>query len=195
MVVGYVNGIGVYIIDRISGASLIENKYGEDAEYNYNVTFNPGQLEVIKKDIWVKIIRDLSKVYGDNDRKFTEENLEPYDEYVILEANGRFIIEITPTELDGGEPYIPRDNDKMKYHLKRKDGIDVGKYLIEIEKLEGCENYDVYLFDEYQYEIVQRDLYIDIEDQVIVYRELANAFEWKEGVLVGSGNGIVPPIP
>ena len=185
LVVGYVNGIGVYIIDRISGASLIENKYGEDAEYNYNVTFNPGQLEVIKKDIWVKIIRDLSKVYGDNDRKFTEENLEPYDEYVILEANGRFIIEITPTELDGGEPYIPRDNDKMKYHLKRKDGIDVGKYLIEIEKLEGCENYDVYLFDEYQYEIVQRDLYIDIEDQVIVYRELANAFEWKEGVLVG----------
>ena len=57
-----------------------------------------------------------------------------YDEYVILEANGRFVIEITPSSVEGEEPYIPRDNPKMKYHLKRDEGIHVGLYKISIEK-------------------------------------------------------------
>ncbi len=170
LITEYVNGIGVYVINK--GSLRILDKDNMDAEYNYNVTFNPGELEVIRKEIWIKIIKDLSKVYGDEDKVFTDYDLTGYDEYVILEANGRFVIEITPSSVEGEEPYIPRDNDRMKYHLIRAEGIYVGYYPITIEKLEGCENYDVYLFQEYKFEIVKRLLRVSIENQTIIYKEV-----------------------
>ena len=182
LVVGYVNGIGIYIIKK--GNIKILNKDDEDAEYNYNVTFNDGKLEVIKKDIWIKIIKDLTKLYGDPDKIFTDEDLEGYSDYIILEANGRFIIEITPTTLEGEEPYIPRDNEKMKYHLKRAEGIYVGLYPVSIEKLEGCENYDVFMYSNYNYEIQKRDLTVAIDNQTIIYRETPKPFTYTEGKLI-----------
>lgn len=172
LVTDYVNGIGLYIIQK--GEMKIIDITGADAEYNYNITFNPGELEVIKKDIWIKIVENLTKVYGDDDHHFDSDYLEsnyPGKDYIILEANGKFVIEIIPTEVAGSEPYIPRDNDSMKYFLVREEGIYVGLYAISIENLIGCENYDVYLYDDYKYEIVRRDLEVSIDNQTIVYKE------------------------
>lgn len=178
----YVNGIGLYII--LKGDIKIIDIAGYDTEYNYNITFNQGELKVEKRDIWVKIVDGLTKVYGDEDKKFIESDLDGYDEYTILEANGRFIIEIIPTNIPGEDPYIPRDNKSMKYHLKRDEGIYVGDYPIKIEKLVGCENYNVYLYDSYVYTITKRDLFIDIDDQTIIYRDTPNPFTYKEGKLI-----------
>lgn len=172
LVTDYVNGIGIYVIQK--GDMKIIDITGADAEYNYNITFNPGELEVIKKDIWIKIIENLTKIYGDDDHHFDNDYLEanyPDKDYIILEANGRFVIEIIPTETPGSDPYIPRDNDSMRYHLIREEGIYVGEYAISIEKLIGCENYDVYLYDEYKYKIELRDLEVSIDNQTIVYKE------------------------
>lgn len=178
LVTDYVSGIGLYTIKK--GSIMIVDMNDQNAESNYNITFNNGILEVIKKQIWIKIIRDLSKIYGDNDMLFTVSDLDGYDEYTILEANGRYIIEITPTTLDDGEPYIPRDNERMKYHLNRNEGIYVGLYDIFIEKLIGCENYEVNLFEKYKYEIVRRDMNIEIYDQTVIYRDIPRPFTYNE---------------
>ena len=178
LVEDYVDGIGLYIIKK--GSITIVDMNGLDAESNYNITFNNGTLEVIKKQIWIKIIKDLSKIYGDDDRIFTASDLEGYSDYVILEANGRYIIEITPTTLEDEEPYIPRDNYKMKYHLNREEGIYVGLYNIFIELLEGCENYEVNLFKEYKFEILKRDVYLDIDSQTIIYRDAPKVFTYDQ---------------
>jgi hypothetical protein len=69
----------------------------------------------------------------------------------------------------------------MKYHLIREPGIYIGFYPIKIERLEGCENYDVFLFENYRYEIKQRRLVIDIDNQTIVYRDSPRAFTYVEG--------------
>ncbi len=175
----YVNGIGTYIIKK--GNIKILDKDDNDTEYNYNITFNDGILEVIKKEIWIKIIKDLTKIYGDEDRIFTDSDLASYDDYVILEAMGRFIIEIRPTTVPGEDPYIPRDNEKMKYYLSREEGIYVGDYPISIEKLENCENYSVQLYKNYVYTITRRSLLITIEDKEITYREPIMEFTYKEG--------------
>lgn len=181
LITDYIHGIGIYILER--GDLTILDKEDNPAEYNYNVTFNPGQLEVIRKSIWIKIIKDLSKIYGDEDKLFTDADLQGYDDYVILEANGRFVIEVRPTVvLDDEEPYIPRDNEKMKYHLVREEGIYVGLYPISIFKLEGCENYDVYLLEEYKYEITKRNLRVKLDDQTVIYKE---TIEDKIGYSVG----------
>jgi len=178
----YVNGIGIYLIKK--GDITILDKDDNEAEYNYNVTFNDGILEVIKKEIWIRIIKEFTKIYGDEDKIFTSDDLAGYDDYVILEANGRFIIEIRPTTVAGEDPYIPRDNERMKYHLKREEGIHVGKYPIRIEDLEGCENYDVYLLENYLYEITTRDLVVSINNQIIVYKEIPEPFTFREGELI-----------
>lgn len=182
LVEGYVNGIGTYIIKK--GNIKILDKDDNDTEYNYNITFNDGLLEVIKKEIWIKIIKDLSKIYGDEDKLFTTNDLEGYDKYIILEARGKFIIEITPTVLEGEEPYIPRDNEKMKYYLSREEGIYVGQYPISIDKLEGCENYNVQLYREYKYEIIKRRIVVLIDSQTIIYRESPKIFTYTEGEIV-----------
>lgn len=182
LVEGYVNGIGTYIIKK--GNIKIVDKDDNDTEYNYNITFNDGLLEVIKKEIWIKIIKELTKVYGDEDKIFTKSDLDDYDEYIILEARGKFIIEITPTTIAGEDPYIPRDNEKMKYYLSREEGIYVGDYQISIEKLEGCENYNVQLYQNYIYTITKRRLVVAIDNQTIIYRESPKAFTYTEGEMV-----------
>lgn len=173
----YVSGIGLYKIKK--GTITIVDMNGEDAEINYNIDFKEGTLEVIKKHIWVKIIKSFEKIYGNADPFFTKEDLAPYNNYVILEANGRFIIEITPSTLQGEDPYIPRDNEKMKYHLKREDGIYVGIYKINIEDLEGCENYEVNLYEDYYFRINKRPIHIDIKNQRVVYKGTPNEFEYS----------------
>lgn len=177
----YVSGIGLYKIKK--GTIAIVHQDGVDAEKNYNITFNEGILQVIKKHIWVKIIKELGKIYGDNDPIFSEDDLLPYDDYVILEANNRYIIEITPSQAQNEDPYIPRDNKKMKYHLNRDPGIYVGSYDIFIEKLEGCENYDVELFQYYKFIINERDLYINIDSQTVIYRDTPLPFTYNEEVV------------
>ena len=177
LVTDYVNGIGLYKIRK--GSITIVDMNAVNAEYNYNVNFKEGTLEVIKKNIWIRIIKDFNKIYGDPDPYFTDDDLAPYNNYIILEANGRFIIEIRPTNLQGEDPYIPRDNKKMKYHLKRDEGINVGSYKITIEKLEGCENYNVNLYETYYFEILRRELHIDIKDQRVIYKGTPNPFEYS----------------
>jgi hypothetical protein len=39
---------------------------------NYNVTFNEGQLEVLARQIYIKIIEGLNKTYGDADPVYTK---------------------------------------------------------------------------------------------------------------------------
>lgn len=176
----YIDSIGLYRITK--GTILVVNKDEEDSEVNYNIIFNEGTLEVIKKNIWIKIIRDLSRVYGDSDTYFNKEFLlanYPDSPYIILEANGRFIIEITPSLISGEEPYIPRDNEKMKYHLNKEEGIYVGLYDIFIEKLEGCENYDVNLYEKYKFEITKRDITFDINDASVIYKDVPDIFSYN----------------
>ena len=183
----YVNGIGNYAIRK--GTITILDKDGNNAEFNYDITFNEGILEVIKKEIRIRILESLKKVYGNSDLIFEREYLDavyPDKNYIILEAMGRFVIEIVPASMDK-EEYIPRDNEKMKYYIKREDGKDVGFYSLYIDNLEGCENYDVSLLSDYNYEITKRDIQIKINDANIVYKgtlssvltydeELANSF-------------------
>lgn len=166
----YVKGIGQYPLRK--GSITILDKDGSNAESNYNITFNEGILEVLKKEIKIKVIESLSKVYGNDDLMYTSEYLEsvyPSQNYIILEALGRFVIEIVPSSLDK-EEYIPRDNEVMKYFVKREDGKDVGSYLLSIEKLEGCENYEVSLLQDYYYTIGKRNLTININDASVVYK-------------------------
>lgn len=178
LVEGYVGGIGLYSIRK--GSITIVDKDDLNAENNYDITFIDGQLEVIRKSIWIKIIRDLGKIYGDDDPYFDTDDLDGYDDYVILEANGRFILEITPVELDNGDPYIPRDNENMRYHIAREEGIYVGDYAISIQNLEGCENYVVNLFDDYKFTISQRDIDIVIDNKVIIYKDIISLFTYNE---------------
>lgn len=191
----YVSGIGTYYIRK--GTIIIVDINGENAEDNYNIKFNDGLLKVIKRQIWIRVLEKLNKVYGENDPSFNEAYLltnYPNKNHIILEGEnptgcvikegeevcGRFILEITATSIYDDEIYIPRDNAKMRYYIGREDGIYVGEYDLFIDKLVGCDNYDVYLYEEYKFSITKRDIIIEIENQSIIYKEQVEAFSYNE---------------
>ncbi len=179
-ITSYVNGVGEYKIHK--GSIVIANKDGINMEANYDIDFEEGTLKVIRRNIVIEILEDervkknLGKVYGEDDAYYTIEwviaRFGEDSKHIITEANGRFVIEIAnEVILDDGTPYIPRDNQKMKYHIKREEGRNAGTYKIFIEKLEGCENYNVSLAKDYYYTISKRAMSIVIEDATIVYKD------------------------
>ena len=52
-------------------------------------------------------------------------------------------------------------------------------YKIQLEGTEGCENYIVEMYQTYYFKINQRRLFIDIKDQEVVYKGVANPFEYS----------------
>ena len=182
----YISGIGTYVIER--DTITILNIPGEDVWKNYNVTFNDGELTVYARQIYIEVVEGLTKTYGDDDPVFTNEyinNKYGTPNNYVLEGNSHFVLRIINTlennTIVNQENYEPFDKDKLQYFLKRsKDssGIDpedmhegemVGSYLISEEKYVNDTNYIIDIYQDYYFNITQREITIIINNAEIEY--------------------------
>ena len=173
-----------YYIKFKQDSIIVVDKDNNDAGSNYKIGLDDyiGEIKVIKKDIYLIVKQNpagsrfdlLRKTYGDEDVTYNSGHLEamfPSQKHIILDANNKFFIEVAnEVTLNNGEIYIPRDNATMKYYLVRDEGIYVGQYKINLDKTDGCDNYNVYLQEEV-YTIIERNIKIVIGRQEIVYRD------------------------
>lgn len=194
----YIEGVGTYTIDR--DTITILNLLDEDVLSNYNLTFNKGSLEVLARQIYIKIVEGLEKIYGDLDPSFTEAYIESnYGENTnyVVDGSGKYILQIINTlentEIVDRDDYEPFDKDKLKYYLKRNnirvgqseidihDGEMVGKYLVSCDHFENATNYIIDIYQEYQFEITTREIELTIHDGVIEfnYDNIVPAFSYQ----------------
>ena len=182
----YITGVGTFTIKK--DTLTIVNLHGEDVWSNYNVTFNEGELKVLARQIYIKIIEGLNKIYGDADPTYTKtyvDNKYGVPNNLVVDGSGNYVLQIINT-LDNTtivdrDDYEPFDKDLLVYHLLRsKDspGVDsldihegemVGNYLINEDYFENSTNYIIDIYEEYKFRINPREIVVNINDASIEF--------------------------
>ena len=182
----YITGVGTFTIAR--DTTTILNANDEDVLDNYNLTFNEGSLEVLARQIYIKIIEGLTKVYGDTDPVFTDAYITSKygnDTNYIVDGSKHYVLQIINTldnsEIVDDDRYEPFDKNKLKYYLKRSnirigqdtidvhDGEMVGSYLVSCDYFENSSNYIIDIYQEYHFEITKRTMLVAINSNIIEF--------------------------
>lgn len=182
----YVPGVGVYKI--IPGNVTIYNLNGDNVLHNYEVIFDPGELTVIARQIYIKVVEGLTKTYGEYDPVFNNQYIiDNYgeDSNYVVDGSGRYILQIVNTvnnsDIIDSENYEPFDKDKLVYHLKRSNirrgqtevdfrvGEMVGEYLVSCDRFENSTNYLIDIYQEYYFKIERRVVTVNINSNVIEF--------------------------
>lgn len=182
----YIDGVGRFSIER--DTTTILNASDEDVLSNYNLTFNEGVLEVLARQIYIKIVEGLNKIYGDLDPVFTDAYIVRHygeDTNYIVDGSGHYILQIINTlensDIVEDDKYEPFDKSKLKYYLKRSnirigvnhvdvhDGEMVGSYLVDCDYFENDTNYIIDIYQEYHFVINKRTMIVSINSNVIEF--------------------------
>ena len=178
----YITGVGTFTIKR--DTLTIFNMADEDVWSNYNVTFNEGELKVLARQIYIKVVDGLTKIYGENDPTFNPDYYGVSDTLVV-DGNGHFVLQIyntlNNTDIVDRDDYEPFDKSMLKYYLVREkdssgvengdvhEGEMVGSYLIKTERYVNNSNYIIDIYQNYYFKITPREISVNINNASIEF--------------------------